>query len=227
MNTTTFIYTLSDPITNLVKYVGKSDNPKRRYLDHIKNVDLKNKRFNNKKTCWIKSIKQKGLLPILSIIDEVPISEWQKYEINYIKLYKSLGANLVNGTLGGDGVVCTDEVRKKMSDSQKISIKTYSVESKERMRKLGRERVFTKERNEKISASKKNKKISEKQKIDISKKLSWRKVIQLSKNNEFIAEWENTIVAAKFLKCHFGSIGKCCNGKRKTALGYIWKYKNT
>jgi len=31
----TFIYTLRDPITDEIKYVGKSDDPKSRLVEHI------------------------------------------------------------------------------------------------------------------------------------------------------------------------------------------------
>ena len=41
----TYIYTLSDPTTNIVKYVGKTINPKMRYRTYIKQA--KNGTRNN------------------------------------------------------------------------------------------------------------------------------------------------------------------------------------
>jgi hypothetical protein len=39
----------------------------------------------------------------LEILDEIPFSEWEFWEMHYISLYKSWGFNLVNGTKGGEG----------------------------------------------------------------------------------------------------------------------------
>ena len=35
MQQTTFIYTLTDPITNEVRYVGKANNLQARYIEHM------------------------------------------------------------------------------------------------------------------------------------------------------------------------------------------------
>ena len=45
----TNIYILKDPITNDIRYVGKSDNPDKRYLSHINE-----NRNNTYKENWIK-----------------------------------------------------------------------------------------------------------------------------------------------------------------------------
>ena len=44
-------------------------------------------------------------------------------------------------------------------------------------------------------------------------------------NNNFIKEWVGVKETEKILKIN--NISVCCSGKRKTAGGYIWKYKNT
>lgn len=94
----TFIYTLSDPITEEVRYVGKANNIKNRYNGHL--ID---KSFTYKAN-WIKSLLNKGLKPEIEIIDEVLESEWKYWEVFYINLYKSWGFNLTNSTEGGDGI---------------------------------------------------------------------------------------------------------------------------
>lgn len=53
-----------------------------------------------------------------------------------------------------------------------------------------------------------------------------KKVVQYSIGGVFIAEYEGIRDAAKannFKSC--SCISECCNEKRKTAYGYIWKYK--
>lgn len=55
------------------------------------------------------------------------------------------------------------------------------------------------------------------------KKLS-KPVLQYTKTGEFIREWSSTHEVGKngFRQ---GNIVNCCNGKLKTAYGFIWKYK--
>lgn len=52
-----------------------------------------------------------------------------------------------------------------------------------------------------------------------------KKVIQLSKNNEFIKEYNSIADAAKEVKCTKQAIQQCVSGKCKTCKGYKWKYK--
>ena len=48
-------------------------------------------------------------------------------------------------------------------------------------------------------------------------------VYQFTKNGEFIKEWRSGKYAQEQLNiCH---ISACCLGKRKTAGGYVWRYK--
>ena len=49
-------------------------------------------------------------------------------------------------------------------------------------------------------------------------------VLQYDINGNFIQEWESLSEAEKAL--HIVQIGKVCNGQRKTAGGFIWKFKN-
>lgn len=52
-------------------------------------------------------------------------------------------------------------------------------------------------------------------------------VLQYDKNNNFICEYDNATIAAKLNNISQpGNITRVCSGKRKTAGGYIWKYKS-
>ena len=53
---------------------------------------------------WIDSLKKKGLKPIIEIIDEVPIDEWQFWEHWWYLKLVSWGFNMVIHTSGGDGL---------------------------------------------------------------------------------------------------------------------------
>ena len=51
-----------------------------------------------------------------------------------------------------------------------------------------------------------------------------KKILQFTKSGEFILEWPSINEASRQLKINRGNICQCCNGKRKYAGGYIWKY---
>jgi len=54
---------------------------------------------------------------VFEIIDEVPSEHWQQWEVAYIVFFKEQGFDLTNGSLGGEGVDPTEEVRRKISKS--------------------------------------------------------------------------------------------------------------
>lgn len=94
----TYIYILQDPRNNLVKYVGKSNNPHRRFLSHLWETP-KNKSYCYK---WIQNLKKKGLKPIMTVIDELT-GDWEWLEQYWIEQFKQWGFILTNHTKGGEG----------------------------------------------------------------------------------------------------------------------------
>jgi len=109
--TTTFIYALSDPRTDAVRYIGKSNDPEYRYKLHIrKTAD------NTKKSKWVRSLLIAGVSPTLDVIDEVPNDEWSFWEQHWIQVFKGWGFDLVNGDNGGLGSGRIDQnTAKKIS----------------------------------------------------------------------------------------------------------------
>jgi group I intron endonuclease len=51
-------------------------------------------------------------------------------------------------------------------------------------------------------------------------------LIQYNLNLSPIKEWDSAGIAAKSLGLSVGNIWMCCNGKARTAYGFIWRYKN-
>lgn len=107
-----YIYTLEHPITNEVRYVGKTINIKRRYKQH-----LYEKRPSHKAS-WIKSLRKENLKPIIKIIEICTIDNWIDREIYWISVFDNL-TNIRSG--GGTNIVHTtkDETRKKLSEAHK------------------------------------------------------------------------------------------------------------
>lgn len=99
------IYALIDPNTLLVRYIGQTIcNVKKRYHQHIYAAKQEKSKVRHI-TSWIKYLANKYQTPILEIIeDNIEIEQLDSKEIQYIKLFKSIGANLCNHSEGGKGM---------------------------------------------------------------------------------------------------------------------------
>ena len=61
----TYIYGLVDPRDGEIYYIGKSDDPKRRLVEHIGDV------HNKRKRQWIEELDVSGLRPIVIVLEKV------------------------------------------------------------------------------------------------------------------------------------------------------------
>lgn len=118
-----YIYTLSHPLTNEVRYVGKTTSPKRRYSEHIYKLNK-----TDHKTNWIKSLLKEGLKPVMNIIEvcEDNFSEREKFWITQFP-------NLTNLTDGGESFTMSEKTKEKL---RRFNIgKKLSEETKEKLRR--------------------------------------------------------------------------------------------
>lgn len=97
---TTFIYTMSDPITGEVRYIGKANDIYSRFRGHLN----EKRDIHTHKQRWIRQLRDRGLKPVIEIVDEVPIDEWRFWEHWWYLVFRSWGFSLVNSTSGGDGL---------------------------------------------------------------------------------------------------------------------------
>lgn len=111
----TNIYILIDPITNMVRYVGKANNVNQRYRAHLNRA----RKHQIHKKNWVEKLKKEGLKPIIEIIDVVPINEWVFWETYWISQFKTWGFDLINYTNGGDGCTFGNQTSFKKGDSGK------------------------------------------------------------------------------------------------------------
>lgn len=169
--TETYIYGLIDPRDSCLRYIGKSDNPKRRLKEH------KIGKCRCHRTNWTSKLKALGLEPKISIIDIVPVKDWEFWEKFYITKYRGLGLKLVNGTEGGDGLHNpTEEVRRKISNSNKG--KKKPPRTKEHCRKISKlksGRICSIETRQKISQALRERKIKKETRQKLSKLLMGNK----------------------------------------------------
>ena len=93
----TFIYGLKDPRDGKLGYVGKSNWPRYRLLEHLDELGV-----NPGKTRWLDELKAKGLKPEIIIIEKVSLETWKERERYWIKHYKA-NHKLTNIGLGGEG----------------------------------------------------------------------------------------------------------------------------
>ena len=59
---------------------------------------------------------------------------------------------------------------------------------------------------------------------DAMKGVNAKKILQFTKSGELIKDWQSAYEASHQLGIAQSSICNCCNGKLKTAGGYVWKY---
>ena len=136
------IYTLSHPVTSEIRYVGKTTKSLKRRLEcHLAD------RRNNHRTCWIKSITNIGLLPIIELVEEVDNSDWQLLEKYWIAQFKNWGFNLVNSGEGGEGVDMTTSVREKIGKAHLGRIDSLETIEKRSIKLRGQTRTLEQRKN--------------------------------------------------------------------------------
>jgi hypothetical protein len=141
---TVFIYALKEPDTGEIRYVGKAADPNRRFINHFFDGEV------NHRTNWIKSLVNRGAVPVLEILDEVPEEYWQQWEVAWIEFYRESGANLTNGTFGGDGVFDpSGEIRRKISKA--LTGKKLSAQHRKRISEVNLGKSISPEHRRKIS----------------------------------------------------------------------------
>lgn len=143
------IYALVDPRKKEeYRYVGKTAKSlSKRLSGHL--CDVKTSKCTHK-IHWIRKLLREGISPMVVLIEIVDSTLENAREIYWIAKFREEGHKLTNGTDGGEGVKCTEEVRRKMRKANKgknnpnygkrgrdapMFGKTHSKELKEKMSK--------------------------------------------------------------------------------------------
>lgn len=273
------IYTIESP-TGAV-YVGQSHDIKKRWGQYRNLLCRDQQRIYN-------SLKKHGpgnhSFKVQMYFSEItPQSVLDRYEDDYINLFKKSSFSVMNLRGGGSTGKLSEETKKKISESNKGKVKLslrgirFTAERIANMKIIRAKQVFSESDKIKISqglrrfnesmgrkpkpkvkyprvdgrfseiqrviyseqrSGDKNQFFGKKHTEETKQKLSdhakkrvgdknpkAKSIIQYDLNMNFIKEYSTINQAATELNISRQSINCCCGGWRKTAHGYIWKYK--
>lgn len=213
----TYIYILRHPETFEVKYVGKTNNIKRRFAQH-KSKKCLEKTGSKKLASWILKLLSKDLFPIMEIIEECD-NNWAERERYWISYYSN--DNLCNLSEGGEGVGHNDSTKNKIRNSL-----TGRKRTKEEREAISKGKVGKKRPNsgKAISEAHKERYKNPEERKKHAVKLR-KKVGQYDLKNNLIKEFESLREASRQLNIDCGSISKCCRGiKYESVNGFVFKY---
>ena len=161
--------------------------------------------------------------------DKLSKEEANLLEVSLIRKYKELGIcyNITDGGEGACGYKHTEESKKKISNRSKgKKIPEYiKILVSERFKGV----ALTEEHKLKISIALRGKSKSEEAKLKMKLNHSYHdlvEVIKCDKNGNIICTYPSIAEASRdtgILQTH---ISRCARGKRPSAGGYKWKYKD-
>ena len=236
------IYSLNDPDTGVVRYVGQTIiKVESRYAQHIYQWKRSLGRLTHINS-WIKSLYDRGKKPVLKVIEEgISLCDLDNKEIHYIQIFKDKGFDLCNHSLGGGGtrgIKRTKETQEKItkalnnSEAWKEKHKRHSIIMKQKHAegklKFGYQNLPAEQRKE-IGAnhSKTMKRLHKEGKINMDKCLeSVRKpVAWLDVLGNIECIYVSGSEAARQLGiAHSSGISEVCKGKREKTYGMRFKY---
>ncbi len=128
-----YIYYLKDPRTRDIRYVGRSNNPRKRLQSQLSMA--RTGRRKNHLHSWLINLERDGLMPEQFIIEKCQQWKWRNTERYWIQYFVDCGEDLVNLAKGGygcDGRVMPMEERERRSEVQLRRWANASEEDKRR-----------------------------------------------------------------------------------------------
>jgi predicted XRE-type DNA-binding protein len=94
------IYTLSDPATREIRYVGKTHRDLfERLHEHVGNCDRSTYHSAN----WIRGLRDSGVRPLIELLEVTDDDTWAERERHWISTLRERGVRLTNIQDGGEG----------------------------------------------------------------------------------------------------------------------------
>ena len=187
------IYTLADPLSKEIRYVGLTTRSlKERFYQHC------NAKSNSYKYNWIKKLKKKNLKPVIEILDTAEnIEELRELEIYWIEQLKHWGFKLVNLTQGGQGSFGYKHTAESIIKMKAIIASRPKKPPVKRMTKKEQYNL-------------------------LSKNLS-KKVIEYSLNGDIIKIWNSRLEAALFYNIRPSAIGHALKDTTRSCNNSLWR----
>ena len=213
-----YLYTLKDPITLDVRYVGFTKRPKTRIWEHIRDAK---KGVKTHKSKWISKLLNESLIPILEIvIEKENRDDIVTEEIKLIKYLRDNNKSLTNHTDGGDG-----QRGNKLKEGHPIIYwnkgKKMSDESKRRLSESRKGIKFTETHRQNLSKSKIGKNRTEESRLKQSSTLS-KSITVITPSGESI-NFNKVIDAVRFTGVNSNQIKKLLQLNTKTKNGFLFK----
>ena len=235
---TTYIYGLLCPLENRIRYVGKSNFPKKRYSQHKFNCHARTYDNTHLKRWWLK-LEALGLQPELCILEEVKADTWTEKEIAWIRHYGR--ENLCNKNDGGfeppsqKGKPKSAETRAKLSAAKKgkpiwVGDKIHPMKGKSNPTKGSKRSQEFRDLCKTLKAGDKNPNFGKKRHLNLTKALleaTCKKVLLIDSLGETIKTYESCSAAQEDLGLNSGAVSRVCRGEYSQTKGYRFKYSPT
>lgn len=229
----TYIYVLLDPRDNEVRYVGKTSNPKSRLSGHIS--ECKRESSKHYRARWIRSLLKDNLKPIIKFIKVCPLNDFEKFETEYIKIFKS--DKLTNSDETGQGNTGRiKEVIDRMSKPKSRIVYQYDLDGNfikeyRSVREAGKSlNIYHSHISRCCNGEYKHTQgfIFRYNKTEVDKvenPNSVKKiVIEINDNDEEIGRWKSIMDCSRSIGIDSGNISRVCNGIRKNIKKRRFKF---
>jgi group I intron endonuclease len=234
MKNKVYIYGLKCPTKNVVRYVGKSKNPKRRYSQHLSHP--KASRYENIHLYrWLAKLLRESIKPELIIFEECDNKDWKIKEKKWISKFGL--DNLLNMNQGGieppdnTGLKWTEEQKenhpahKRKGKPQWIDIphpllgKEHPAKGQKRSKEFCE--LMSKQRLEKNGM--RGVKLS-KERVKQIKERVRKPIALIDDNGNILKEYKSQKEATIDLELPKGAVSRVCSGIYNQTKGYKFMY---
>lgn len=232
-----YIYKLIDPLTHEIRYVGKTINLDKRLKKHKRDA-LSEGGTKYHRNAWIKSLHFSGYDPIIEVIEEVTLDNWQYWERYYIKKFRDKGYPLTNMADGGEGYITkgkdhpsygkhrskeTCELIRKKAKERWDNGEYDNIRNKTLEEKWGKEAA--KRHHNRMVLYNKNKIVSKETRDKISKNHS-KSILLLNDEGDIVYRFPSAVIAAKELGCGNSNVSNCRRFGQKLLKKYNVIYED-
>ncbi|WP_349573117.1 GIY-YIG nuclease family protein [Azotobacter salinestris] len=217
------IYGLFCPIDGVVRYIGKSSNPKKRLSAHISSSIRS--AYHHHTARWIRRLASEGLYPELRILHTMRVGEdWRECERAWIAKGLENGWPLTNSTLGGEGLDYLDPADEaKYRANLAAAMKRYRdshkwAEDQARMTNAAKSGENLTRRNEAIARSAKRPEFIERMRC-VNSEINARPEVKRKKSSKSKAMWADQGMRARVEKALSSPE---CKAKQSAARAAAW-----